>query len=113
MSQLGVRRDADILRNIGGAGLQRGQDPDHHGDRPLHEDRDVVPGSYAVLDEAASEPVRLPVELAVGDRLAEMLDRGGLRTSRDLRLECMMDGEMRDRCDRPLPEPAEQHAVAV
>ena len=72
-SRMKARRSAGvggIERHVGGAGLEHGEDGDHHLRRALQQEGDPVPRPHAGGPQMAGQPVGAAVELAVGEPLA-------------------------------------------
>ncbi len=82
VGELGRGREADVLRDVGGAGLQDAEQADQHRDRAADEQADVVAGPYALADQAGGEGVGVPVELGVGDAGALVFGGHGVRGGR-------------------------------
>ncbi len=96
MGELGLGRQGDVLRDVGGARLQDAEQADDHRDRTADEESDVVAGAYALTDEAGGEGFGVPVELAVGDRRSEVLGGDGVRRGRGPPGHGVVDEGVRD-----------------
>ncbi len=84
VGELGRGREADVLRDVRGAGLQDAEQADEHRQRSADEEADVVAGPYALADQAGGEGVGVRVELAVGQVRALVLGGRGVRGGRRL-----------------------------
>ena len=60
-------RPGGVERNVGTARLQHGQDTHHHLRRPLDADAHRHLGADSALAQPSSQPIRAPVELAMGE----------------------------------------------
>ncbi len=89
--ELGRGREADVLRDVGGARLQDAEQADEHRDRAEYEEADVVAGPYTLADQAGGEGVRVPVELAVGDRGTQVFGGDGVRGGGGLPFDSVVD----------------------
>ncbi len=112
MAQLGSGGQADVLRGVGGTGLEGGEQSDDHRDRPSDEQPDPVIGPHALCREPRREPVGQRIEFAVGEGRALVLGGDGVRGVSGLALEGVMDEVVRERGGRPLPELPEEPTVA-
>ncbi len=79
VGELGRGREADVLGDVGGAGLQDAEQADEHRDGAADEEADVVAGAYALADQAGGEGVGVAVELAVGQAGALVFGGHGVR----------------------------------
>jgi hypothetical protein len=113
VAQVRLRRDPEVLRDIGRAGFERRQDPDHHGDGALEEEGDVIAGRYAMLGEQGSEPIGLAIELAIRDGLAEVRRGHGAGMRGHLGLEGVVDAVVGKLGDATLTEALEEPLVGA
>src|SRR5205807_7256897 len=77
--------------DVGGAGLEDGEERDDQARRALEADGDAVLWSGVVRAEEVCEPVGLAVELGVGELLAVAEERGGVGRACGLCLDEVVD----------------------
>ncbi len=77
--RLPVGRVGRVDRDVGGSGLQDGEDRHHQLGHALHADPDEDVGTSAELLQAPGEPVRACVQLGVGQPAAAAFDRDRVR----------------------------------
>lgn len=82
VGELGGGRETDVLRNVGGAGLEDAEQADQHRDRAADEQADVVAGADTFADQAGGEGAGVAVEFAVGDAGVPVLGGDGVRGGR-------------------------------
>ncbi|KMK82300.1 hypothetical protein KCQ_07588 [Pectobacterium atrosepticum ICMP 1526] len=82
---------AGVKGNIGGAGLENGEQADDHVERALDANGDAVIGFYAEVDEVMRELVGAAVERVIGEVLVFKEHGGGIGGTSGLVLDELMD----------------------
>src|SRR5690606_8351047 len=82
-----LARVVGVERDVRAAGLRDGVHADEQLDRATHSQSNGRFGAYAEVDQMTGEAVDPLVELAVGEGAGLVIERDGVRSGRDLRVE--------------------------
>ena len=80
-----------IERHVGAAGLEDGEQSDHHFGRPLHADTHQYLGPYAQRDQVVGQLIGARVEFGVGELLVLEHQRHRIWAAPDLLLKQLVN----------------------